>query len=133
MRMGKPSAAVRCSMKAFRPMLLFIIGFGGEIWSAISSEGSRLSIKQAEMLVLNTPEALRSKDGGRCPKAELLSTSETAGWFQVRSTCKVTGSGLLGNYEVDLTTGEVWVGDERIEKVVSKRLNLLRKQMIKSK
>jgi len=51
-------------------------------------------------------------------------------YFQVRNSCPVGGSGLIGDYSVDLNTGEIWVDIERDKKIDSPRLDKLRRRFL---
>ncbi len=108
------------------------------IWliaSAIAFAASNhiLTIKQAEQLALNTPDVLSLTPVGRkrCPEAESSTVSETIVWIQIRNRCPISGSGLMANYTVDLSTGTVFGDAERTKPIRSRRLELLRRQMFR--
>src|SRR5258708_5075323 len=87
-----------------------------------------LSQKEATQFVMSTPPALKSKRAGHCPKAEFLFKGKGTFTFQLRSACPVSGSGLIGNYTVDLRTGRILEDLEGAEPVDSKELQLLRER-----
>lgn len=86
---------------------------------------SRVSVREAQMLVENTPDFLRASAKARCPRAELLWSGEDDFAFQIRNRCARSPSGLIGNYVVDRQTAEVWIGVDRDELVQSNRLKRL--------
>lgn len=91
-----------------------------------------LSIKDAELLVLNTPDAVKAKQIHHCPKAEYLFGDKSTATFQVRNLCATSGSGLIGNYSVDLRTGFVYY-DVEGKRIESQRLKKLRAQLLQSR
>ena len=94
---------------------------------------TELDTKDAATLIQNTPDFSRAEQAGHCPKSELLWTDEGSAVFQIRNTCPTSGSGLIGNYTVDLRTAQVWTGVDRTKLVESKKLKrlqeLLRKKL----
>jgi hypothetical protein len=111
------------------PVIALSVCLTAGLSCAAGGGAALLNAKQAETLVMNTPEALRSKGLHRCPMAELLTVSDTIMSFQIRSSCRTSGSGLLGNFSVDLSSGELWYDVDRITPVISKRLRKLRERM----
>lgn len=92
-----------------------------------------LTPAQAKMVVMNVPEVLRAKEKHRCPVAELLEAKGSTAFFQVRSTCVRQGSGLIGNYTVDLQTGEISADVDKNKDTLidSTRLRRLRQKLFK--
>ena len=118
---------LRLTLVVFLPMFLLA---GGR---------KQLTHKQAEELVLNIPEALASKGLGGCPKADLgaANKNQTTVFVQVRNMCSHEGSGLIGNFTVDLKTGEIWVDVDRSKEgrnlIDSPHLKELRSKFFTSK
>lgn len=73
----------------------------------------RLTTQAASELVLAVPEAVATKKNGGCPEAELTQASGVLAFFQVRNSCPARGSGMIGNYTVNLQTGQIRTDDER--------------------
>lgn len=92
---------------------------------------SRLSVKDAKVLVENTPDFLNAASGDRCPQVEVLWSGKLDVAFQMRSRCTKSPSGLIGNYIVDRQTAEVWIGVDRDQLVQSKRLRELQRVLLK--
>jgi hypothetical protein len=86
--------------------------------------------RTAETLVMNVPEVLMTKSHHGCPRAETLEIGKDTANFQVRNSCAAQGSGLIGNYSIDLNTGEVWFDSERDKKINSPRLDKLRRRFL---
>ena len=91
--------------------------------------GQQLSLDQARNLVENTPDFLVVKDRKGCPRSELLWHTSNSVVFQVRNRCPKSGSGMIGMYTVELTTGKVWVGVDRDELIESDRLKEVRRRL----
>jgi hypothetical protein len=89
-----------------------------------------LSEKDARTLVMNTPEVLAADRRHRCPEAELSWKEPKRMSFQVRSRCIRSGSGLIGNYVVDLGSGRIWSDIEQKTLVDSQHLEKLRKLLL---
>ena len=92
---------------------------------------TELDTKDAATLIQNTPDFSRAKQVGHCPKSELLWADNGSAVFQIRNTCPTSGSGLIGNYTVDLRTAQVWIGVDRTKLVESKGLRRLQEQLRK--
>ena len=109
----------------------FLITFLTVVASYVSAE-SKLSIGNAERLIQSIPDVLRNKHDGGCPRPECESLGENAVFCQVRNMCPKSGSGLIGNYRIDLRTGQIWSGiDPRSDKLIdSERLRRLRRQLL---
>ena len=90
-------------------------------------------MKEARELVLGIPDALAASAAGRCPKAEMLSITSESAFFQLRSTCVKYGSGLIGNFTVDLSTGNVGFDIDKEHLVQSEHLNRLRSRLFARK
>lgn len=90
-----------------------------------------LSLEGARSLVEATPDFIMAAKRGGCPKAELLWASEGDCAFQVRNPCSKAPSGLIGNYVVDRSSGEVWIGVDRDKRIRSKQLQKLRERLTK--
>lgn len=103
-------------------LLVFIASF------LIISDG-KLNVKDAQLLVENTPDFLNASRAKRCPRVELLWSAESDIAFQVRSHCTKSPSGLIGNYVVDKQTAEVWIGVDRDELIQSKHLKQLQQEI----
>jgi len=93
----------------------------------------KLTVKEARELVLGIPDALAASAAGRCPKAEMLSITSESAFFQLRSTCVKYGSGLIGNFTVDLSTGNVGFDIDKEHLVQSEHLNRLRSRLFARK
>jgi hypothetical protein len=112
------------------------------IASAIAqNNGHGLTIKQAERLALNAPPTIHAAQGKCCPNASgyetpagSLAAPHTLIAVQVRCTCGDYTGALVDNYMVNPTTGAIWEGlEETGEAIQSKRLDALRKRMLRSK
>jgi hypothetical protein len=108
--------------------LLLLVGFlTGASWA--EDRATLLSLDDARTLVMKVPSALRSQKLGGCPQAELLDQETAWAFFQVRNRCPEKGSGMLGNYHVDLRTGRVWTDGEPRKEVKSAELRRLRAKL----
>ncbi len=102
----------------------------------VVSASDQLTRKQAEELLLNIPDAARSKASGGCPKAYLLWANDKNAtiFFAIHDPCNKSGSvsDKIGNYTVDLNNGEVWSGVDRPDEgrnlIDSKRMKELRQK-----
>ena len=92
---------------------------------------TELDTKDAATLIENTPDFSRAEQARHCPKSELLWTNKGSAVFQIRNTCPTSGSGLIGNYTVDLRTAQVWIGVDRTKLIESKRLRSLQEHLRK--
>ncbi len=101
------------------------------LFSLLLAADGRLSVKDAKLLVENTPEFLKAAREKRCPEVEVLWSGEEDVAFQMRSRCTDSPSGLIGNYFVDRKTAEVWIGVDRDHLVQSKRLRELQRVLLK--
>lgn len=105
--------------------LLFIMAS----FSAACSE--LLHVEDARLLVAKVPAYIRAGEEKRCPQIELNWSTDLSAFFQVRSHCRVkSASGLIGNYEVDLKTGKVWLGLDRSEEVSSEEMEAIRRKLL---
>jgi hypothetical protein len=98
---------------------------------------TQLTVKQAEELVLNVPDVVKTKDKGGCPKSFVLWVNDKAStvFFAVHNPCdKGHSSDLIGNYTVDLMNGELWSGVDRRDDdrnvIDSPRLQELRRKLL---
>ena len=89
--------------------------------------GGDLSQKNAAVLVENIPEVVANRKSGGCPSLDRLGTVNNVADFQVRNLCPKKGSGLIGNYSVDLTTGAIWRNDNKDDLIDSPRLRRLKR------
>jgi hypothetical protein len=98
--------------------LLWVIGLVGLFGLSLSA-ATTLTQKQAEELVLNTPDAVASRARGGCPKASVnwVSDKQSTIFFSVHDPCNKSGaaSNKIGQYTVDLKNGEVWRDVDRRE------------------
>jgi len=92
---------------------------------------TQLDAKDAARLIENTPDFSRAEQARHCPRSELLWVDKGSAVFQIRNTCPTSGSGLIGNYMVDLWTAQVWIGVDRTKLVESKRLRRLQQHLRK--
>jgi hypothetical protein len=100
--------------------------------AAIGEQAKLLTAEEARTVVEHIPAFLKAASEKRCPKAEQLWASEAVVAFQVRSHCVPSASGLIGNYRVDLKTGEVREGFEGDGTVDSEELRKLRGRLLKT-
>lgn len=89
-----------------------------------------LSVKDAQLLVQNTPQFLKAAKEKQCPEVEVLWSAEQDVVFQLRCRCVESPSGLIGNYVVDRRTAQVWIGVDHDYPVESKRLQELRRVLL---
>jgi len=93
----------------------------------------RLTEDDAELLVMNVPEVTAAERAGRFPKAEKIDLGDSNYVaFQVRSTRTSAASGMIGNFWVNLETGQVFSDIDKTQKVDSERLRSLRKKLLGS-
>jgi hypothetical protein len=92
--------------------------------------GRTLTEKEAEQLVRNIPVALRVSQHGGCPATECSSMGPSLALIQLRNSCPRSGSGMIGNYVVDLESGRIWSDIDRKNELNSARLRALRVKMI---
>lgn len=95
-------------------------------------EEARLTATDAQLLLKNVPEVLRCKQAAGCPELDCESLGKDAIFCQVRNMCPKSGSGLIGNYRVDLRTGRIWIGIDPVpDKLIdSNSLRRLRRQLL---
>ena len=79
---------------------------------------------------MNVPEVLMTKSHHGCPRAETLEMGQRYCLFPGSEFLYGGGSGLIGDYSVDLNTGEIWVDIERDKKIDSPRLDKLRRRFL---
>ena len=98
----------------------------------LAAGSSQISEREARFLVENTPDVQGVKKRGGCPRFELLWRERDTAVFQARNFCAREGSGMIGNYRVDLTDGTVWSGiDKDNDRIVdSTRLRSLRRHIL---
>jgi len=96
---------------------------------ALVLDGRCLTIKEVERLVVNTPEAVAIKRRGGCPTPEYQQMGPSLALVHLRNACQRSGSGLIGNYVVDLRSGRVWSDIDQTTEVDSQRLRTLRRRL----
>lgn len=104
------------SHDAFRWQLLLVL-LGAAC--ACCAQTRPLTVAEAKLLLTSTPDYVLAKKKRGCPEIELGWQEATEAVFQLRNTCPKSGSGLLGNYTVDLRSGQVWIGVDRDQLVQS--------------
>lgn len=82
------------------------------------------------MIVMNTPDALELEGRHGCPLAELIPEGKFLMSVQLRNSCPISGSGMINNYTVDLSTGQIWTGIDKKKYIDSERLRRLRALLI---
>ena len=81
----------------------------GLVWPATPApQRCSLQPEHAAILVMQSPPVVKAKTTGACPAADYEEKSPGMAAFQVRNLCAKTGNGLLGNYLVELSSGQVW-------------------------
>jgi len=98
--------------------------------STLILNGRCLTIKEAERLVTNVPDALAIKRHGGCPTPDYQGMGPNLALVQLRNTCPRSGSGLIGNYVVDLRSGRIWSDIDQTTEVESPHLRTLRKKLV---
>lgn len=93
------------------------------------STSSRLKAKDANLLVTNIPAALTVKRTGGCPTPDYSELGPDLAMVQLRNTCAGSGTGLIGNYVVDLHSGRIWSDIDRQNEVDSPHLRALRRKL----
>ena len=96
---------------------------------AVATASRRLTEGEANFLVTNIPVALTVKRGGGCPTPDYSPLGPDLALVQLRNTCPRSGSGMLGNYVVDLHSGKIWSDIDRKNEVDSRHLRTLRKRL----
>jgi hypothetical protein len=94
------------------------------------AENRRLTAKEVELLVMNVPIGVSVKRDGGCPEAGYAEVGPDLAWSQLRDMCPPYGSGLLGNFVVDVHSGRIWSDVDRTAEVDSPRLQELRKRLL---
>jgi len=100
-----------------------------------------LTIKEAELLALNSPLVLHAAQDKYCPNANGQETR--GGTFdkpytlisvQVRCSCGEYAGTLIENYVINPVTAMIWEGlDDQGSALHSKRLSALRNKLLHSK
>jgi hypothetical protein len=80
---------------------------------APATASHRLTAQEANRLVTNIPDALTVKRRGGCPTPDYAELGPDLALVQLRNTCPRSGSGLIGNYVVDLRSGKIWSDIDR--------------------
>lgn len=93
-------------------------------------DGPSLTVREAQLLVTSVPDALAVKRRGGCPSADYSELSADLALVQLRNRCLRSGSGMIGNYVVDLHTGRIWSDIDRTREVDSPRLRKLRREIL---
>lgn len=88
----------------------------------------RFTPRDARVLVENTPAMLEAQKKGHCPRADLGGWTAAAAYFYVFAAC-VEGSGTIGHYKVDLTTGWVFGGGVYDVRIETPELEKLRREL----
>ena len=104
----------------------------GVLWAfmaAVRLAAQPFTAQQAETLVMNVPDALKAKRQGSCISADSSQLDRDIVLFQLRNKCPRSGTGLIGNYVVDLRSGRVWSDIDRQHEVDSKHLRKIRKRI----
>lgn len=94
--------------------------------------GRCLTIKEAERLVTNLPVALTIKRHGGCLTPDYQRIGPNLALVQLRNTCPRSGSGLIGNYVVDLRSGRIWSDMDQKAEVDSAHVRALRRKLLSS-
>lgn len=106
------------------------------MWSVLGvavSGAQVLSSKDAQLLVKNVPDALKDKHHGGCLSSDYSHFGGGLALVQLRNMCPRSGSGLIGNYFVDLNSGRIWSDIDKTEEVNSPPLRKLREILLKRK
>src|SRR6185437_8919498 len=77
------------------------------------SAGRVLTKKEVNLLITNLPVALNVKRNGGCPVSDYSELDPSLAIVQLRNRCPHSGSGLIGNYVVDLKSGKIWSDIDR--------------------
>jgi hypothetical protein len=93
------------------------------------SAARRLTAEDANLLVTNIPVSLVVKRNGGCPTPDYSELGPDLAIVQLRNTCPRSGSGLIGNYVVDLHSGKIWSDIDRKNEVDSPHLRSLRNKL----
>lgn len=110
--------------------MVLALGFAG----ACHPEARELTEKDAERLVMNVPRVLKAKETGRQPRAERIELGDESHIaFQVRSTRISAASGMIGNFWVNIRTGEVYSDIDKTKRVDSPRIRRLRREFFASR
>jgi hypothetical protein len=88
-----------------------------------------LQAEHAAILVMQSPEAVKAKTSGGCPAADYAEKAPGFAVFQVRDLCPKSGEGMLGNYLVDLNSGQVWGDTDGKHTIDTPTLRTTRKQV----
>ena len=91
---------------------------------------ARLNTKDVALLVANTPQAIEVKQRGGCPTSDYSEASSDVAMVQLRNSCPQSGSGLIGNYVVDLHSGRIWADIDRTKEIDSAQLRAVRKKIL---
>lgn len=78
---------------------------------------------------MQAPAVVKAKASGGCPAADYQEKSPGIALFQVRNLCAKSGTGMLGNYAVDLSNGQMWAEDGDEKRIDSPEVRLTRTRM----
>ena len=70
--------------------------------------GQCLSDSDIRILIKNVPVAITVRQAGGCPTVETSMLGGGLAAAQLRNMCPRSGTGLIGNYVVDLKSGTIW-------------------------
>jgi hypothetical protein len=85
--------------------------------------------KDVQTLVANVPDALLVKRRGGCLATDYSDIGGNLALVQLRNLCPKGGSGLIGNYVVDLRSGRIWEDVDQKKEIDSRLLRKLRNQL----
>jgi hypothetical protein len=123
----------------FRKLMVAMAAVLGFASLVCAGAAERLTVAQAQELVLNTPSVLAVKAKHGCPHVGEPSSLDGKNLnFQVRDLCDRSGatSTLIDVFTVDPSTGDVWPGYERGTKagvIKSPRLSELQRKFLTGK
>ena len=96
--------------------------------------GLELTVPDAITLVANSPDAIVAKRSGACimPAQDFGTRKDEpyTVYFQIRNHCPKFGSGLIGNYHVDLRSGTLYLSTATPQIIDSPTLRQLRKRLL---
>lgn len=85
--------------------------------------------KDVQTLVASVPDALLVRRRGGCVATDYSDIGGGLAVVQLRNLCPKGGSGLIGNYLVDLRSGRIWEDIDQKKEIDSKLLRKLRSQL----
>ena len=110
-------------MKAIQTIAFFLLSY------VICTAGG-INADDAKVLLRHTPDYQRAKRRGGCPEIEMLWADKRAAALQIRNECPKKGIGAIGQYSVDLSTGDIWRGIEREQKISSPELRRWQRKLL---